>query len=320
MGASSSDDPPARSPVAPVLRAALWMSGALVSLATMAVAGRELAATLTPFQVLLFRSVIGLCVLVAVLSCIGWHRVRTAHAGLHLRRNLLHFLGGCGWFYGLAHLPLAQVFAIEFTVPVWVALFATLVLGERLTAARRLAIVAGLLGVWLILRPGFADVSPAALAVLGSAFAYAGSYTLTKRLSASDAPVVVLFYMALIQLPLALLPALIDWRLPPSAAWPWLLVVGFTTLGAHFCITRALTLADATVVMPLDFLRLPLIAVIGYAYYGEAVDWWVLAGAAVMVAGNLVSLQRESAAVTAGHLRILSGPDQQGSAHEKDHG
>ncbi len=311
---------PARSLATPVVRAALWMSGALLSLATMAVAGRELAAELTPFQVLLFRNAIGLFVLVAVLSRSGWQRVRTAHAGVHLRRNLLHFIGGCGWFYGLAHLPLTQVIAIEFTVPVWVALFATVVLGERLSAPRRLAVAAGLLGVWLILRPGIADVSPAALAVLGGAFAYAGAYTLTKRLSASEAPVVVLFYMALIQLPLALLPALIDWQMPSAAAWPWLLVVGFTTLGAHFCITRALTLADATVVMPLDFLRLPLIAVIGYAYYGEALDWWVLAGACVMVAGNLYSLKRESSAVTPGHLSILSVPDQQGRAHEKDHG
>ena len=308
----------ARGAAAPVLRAALWMSGALVSLATMAIAGRELAAELTPFQVLLYRSLVGLGVLTVVLSALGWRRIRTAHAGTHLRRNLLHFLGGCGWFYGLAHLPLAQVFAIEFTVPVWVALLAALVLGESLTAARRIAIAAGLLGVWLILRPGIADVSPAALAVLGGALAYAGSYTLTKRLSASDAPIVVLFYMALIQLPLALGPALIDWRLPSAAAWPWLVVVGLTTLGAHFCITRALSLADAMVVIPLDFLRLPLIAVIGYAYYGEAIDWWVLAGASVMVAGNVFSLRRESA-VTPGHLRILSASDKRGDAREEDH-
>lgn len=297
---------------APVVRAALWMGGALLALATMAVAGRELAAELSPFQILLFRNVVGLAVLAALLGVIGWRRVRTAHGGTHLKRNLLHFLGGCGWFYGLAHLPLAQVFAIEFTVPVWTALLAALVLGERLTAARRTAILLGLVGVWLILRPGVEVVSPAALAVLGGAMAYAGSYILTKRLSATDAPLVVLFYMAAIQLPLALGPALVDWRLPSPAAWPWLLVVGLTTLAAHFCITRALALADATVVIPLDFLRLPLIALVGYACYEEGIDWWVLAGASVMVAGNLFSLRREAASASK-HLPVLSQSTERGA-------
>lgn len=280
------------------------MSGALFALAAMAVAGRELAATLTPFQVLLFRSLVGLAVLCPLLAVTGWQRVRTAQLRTHLARNLLHFLGGCGWFYGLAQLSLAEVFAIEFTVPVWVAILASFVLGERLGRARGLAIAAGLAGVWLILRPGVASVQPAALAVLGGAFAYAGAYILTKRLSARDAPLVVLFYMALVQLPLALGPALVGWHWPPPAAWPWLVVVGLSTLAAHFCITRALSLADATVVISLDFLRLPLIALIGHLHYGEAIDWWVLAGASLMVAGNLYSLKRESAT---GAPRIL-GP------------
>lgn len=275
-------------------RAALWMGGALLAFAMMAIAGRELAATQTPFQVLLFRSAVALAILVVALSCTGWHRVRTAHVGTHLRRNLLHFVGGCGWFYGLAHLSLAQVFAIEFTTPVWAAVLATFLLGERLTPPRRVAILAGLLGVWLILRPGLADVNPAALAVLGGAMAYAGSYTLTKRLSAHDAPIVVLFYMAAIQLLLALGPALIDWRWPDAAAWPWLVVVALTTLTAHFCLTRALSLADAMVVIPIDFLRLPLIALVGFLFYGEAIDWWLFVGASVMLAGNLYSLRRES--------------------------
>jgi drug/metabolite transporter (DMT)-like permease len=297
---------------APVVRAASWMGGALLSLAMMAVAGRELAAELSPFQILLFRNVVALAVLAVILGPRGWRRVQTAHPGTHLKRNLLHFLGGCGWFYGLAHLPLAQVFAIEFTVPVWTALLAAWLLGERITAARRTAIALGLAGVWLILRPGVEVVSPAALAVLGGAVAYAGSYILTKRLSATDAPVVVLFHMAAIQLPLALGPALVDWRLPSLAAWPWILSVGLTTLAAHFCITRALALADATVVIPLDFLRLPLIALVGYAYYRETIDWWVLAGASVMVAGNLYSLRREAASASK-RLPVLSQSTKRGA-------
>lgn len=298
---------------ASVARAALWMSGALLALSAMAIAGRELAAHFTPFQVLFFRSLVGLLLLAAVLGRRGRARVRTQHYRVHLRRNLLHFLGGCGWFYGLAHLSLAQVFAIEFTVPVWVAVLAVLLLGERLTQPRCIAIAAGLLGVWLILRPGIAAVHPAALAVLGGAFAYAGAYTLTKRLSAHDAPIVVLFHMAAIQLVLALGPALVDWHWPGVADVPALLTVGLTTLAAHFCITRALSLADATVVVPLDFLRLPLIALVGHLVYREHVDWWLLAGASVMLAGNLYSLRRESAAP-----RILGAAD--GAPPRKERG
>lgn len=299
---------------APALRAAVWMSGALAALGTMAVAGRELAADLTPFQVLLFRNLVGLAVLAAWLGRNGWRRVRTAHAGTHLKRNLLHFVGGCGWFYGLAHLPLAEVFAIEFTVPVWTALLATSLLGERLSAPRRVAVACGLGGAWLILRPGLEVVSPAALAVLVGAVAYAGSYTLTKRLAATDAPIVVLFHMVAMQLPLALGPALVGWRWPPPGDWPWLLTVGLTTLAAHFCITRALSLADATVVVPLDFLRLPLIALVGYAAYGEALDWWVLGGAALMVAGNLYSLRREAApAIAPTPLPVTSRSTRRGA-------
>lgn len=295
-----------------VARAALWMSGALLSFSAMAIAGRELAPNFTPFQVLFCRSLVGLLLLAAVLGRRAWPQVRTRHFALHLGRNLLHFVGGCGWFYGLAHLPLAEVFAIEFTVPVWVAVLAVLLLGERLTQPRCIAIAAGLLGVWLILRPGVAAVHPAALVVLGGAFAYAGAYTLTKRLSAHDTPLVVLFHMAAIQLLLALGPALIDWRWPGYADLPALVTVGVTTLAAHFCITRALSLAEATVVVPLDFLRLPLIALVGHLVYRESVDWWLLVGAGVMLAGNLYSLRRESVAP-----RILGAADGAPSREER---
>jgi drug/metabolite transporter (DMT)-like permease len=299
-------------PLAPAVRAALWMSGALLAFATMAVAGRELAGELSPFQVILFRNVVACVALAVCFGATGWHRTRTARFATHCRRNLLHFLGGCGWFYGLGHLPLAEVFALEFTVPVWTALLATRLLGERLSAARRIAVVCGLGGAWLILRPGFAAVSPAALAVLAGAVAYAGSFILTKRLAASDPPATVLFYMSVIQLPLALLPSLIDWRMPSAAAWPWLVAVGLTMLAAHLCITRALALADVTVVVPLDFLRLPLIAGVGFLLYGETLDWWVLAGATLMVAGNVWSLRHEAGASARHRVALLSegGPDE----------
>jgi drug/metabolite transporter (DMT)-like permease len=285
-----------RLPASPIARAALWMVGALASFMAMAIAGRELAPALSTFQILLFRSLIGLVVISLVLTRSGWAQIRTRQPWLHLVRNVAHFGGQYGWFYGLAFIPLAEVFALEFTTPVWTALLATFLLGERITRPRIIAIAMGLLGLLLILRPGLEVIQPAALAVLGAAFGYALSHTLTKRITRSDSPLSVLFFMTVIQLPLALIPALPNWNTPPPALWPWLLVVGLAALSAHYCLTSALRLADANVVVPMDFLRLPLIALVGFLFYQEPLDWLVLVGAAVMLAGNYVSIRAERTA------------------------
>jgi drug/metabolite transporter (DMT)-like permease len=212
---------------------------------------------------------------------------------VHILRNLAHFGGQFGWFYGLALIPMAEVFAIEFTVPVWTALLAAVILRERLTPSRIAAIGLGIAGMLIILRPGVSVVSPAALAVLGGAVCYALSHTLTRRLVQTDAPIMILFYMTLVQLPLGLLPALGDWTAPTPGMWPWLLAVGAAALSGHYCMARAFALADATVVVPMDFLRLPMIALVGRLLYGEAIDAFVLGGALVMLAGNIVNIRAE---------------------------
>ena len=279
---------------APAIRAAFWMSGALVSFMAMAIAGRQLSAELTTFQVLFFRSLVGLAVVTALLQRAGWAHVKTHAIGTHLLRNIAHFGGQYGWFYGIALIPLTEVFAIEFTVPIWTALMATFLLHERMTGARALAVALGFVGVLVILRPGVTAISPAALAVLGSAFCYAISHVFTKRLSSTQTPLTILFYMTVIQLPLGLLPALTRWVWPSAASWPWILVVATTALSAHYCLTRAFQLADASVVIPLDFLRLPLIAVVGFFAYGEPLDIWVLFGALIVCAGTLLNLKSAS--------------------------
>lgn len=281
--------------VHPVTTAALWMGGALVSFILMAVAARELSSSLGTFQILFFRSLIGLTVILLILGRRGLRTVASTHLRLHLVRNLSHYAGQFGWFYGIAFIPLAEVFAIEFTVPVWTALLATVLLGERLTRVRVIAIALGIVGVLLILRPGLAVVHPAALAVLIGAVAYGVSHTLTKKLSGYDKPLTILFYMTLIQLPLGLVPSLFDWTTPSPSMWPWLIAVGLTALSAHYCMTRAFLLADATVVVPLDFLRLPLVAVLGFLFYGESIEWFVFAGAILILAGNLLNIRGERA-------------------------
>lgn len=274
-----------------LVRAALWMAGALLSFTAMALSGRALSAELSTFQILFFRSLIGLVVVGALTYRAGGALLRTRSPGLHLVRNVAHFGGQYGWFYGIAHIPLAQVFALEFTMPIWTALLAVPMLGERLNRGRVLAVAMGFVGVLIILRPGASSVSPAALAVLGAALAYAISHVYTKRLSATDSPIAILFFMTAIQLPLALVPSLAVWRWPSPALWPWVAIVALAALTAHYCLTRALRLADATTVIPMDFLRLPLIAVVGALFFAEPLQATVLLGALVVFVATWINLK-----------------------------
>ena len=277
---------------APV-RAAFWMSGALLSFMAMAVSGRELSASFETYHILFYRSVIGVFLIGAIIAWKGTHLLKTEHLMRHGLRNLAHYAGQYGWFYGLAYISLAEVIAIEFTTPVWTALFAFFLLGERLSPARVMALVLGLTGLIMILRPASEGLNPAAFAVLAGAIGYAFSYIQTKALSATDAPLTILFYMTLMQLPFGMVPSVLNWKSPGWEWMPWILLVGVTAMSAHYCMTRAFKLADATVVVPMDFLRLPLIMCVGYLLYQESVDIWVLAGAAVMFSGNLVNVRAE---------------------------
>lgn len=280
---------------APAARAALWMVGTLLSLLGMAIAGRELSSGLSTFQILFFRSAVGLVVIGLVVLRIGPRQLVTGRPWMHVLRNLAHFAGQFGWFFAIAAIPLAEVFAIEFTMPLWGGLLAAAFLGERLTRKRLFALVLGLAGVALILRPGLAIVHPAAVAALLGAMAFAAAHVTTRRLTRTESALAILFYMSLIQFPLGLAGAALHWQPLALAHLPWILVVGLTSLSAHFCLTRALTLADVSVVLPMDFLRLPLVAVIGFWWYGERVDALVAAGTALILLGNGINLRYSQA-------------------------
>jgi drug/metabolite transporter (DMT)-like permease len=274
------------------LRGALWMGGAVLSFSLMAIAVRELLRTMGSFEILFLRSVVSLVIMLAIIARVGMERLRTRRFGLHVLRNLFHFGGQYAWVYSIAMLPLAMVFAIEFTMPVWSAVLAVLLMGERLNHGRVVMLVLGLVGILIILKPGIEAVPPAALIMLLGSFAYAATMIGTKQLAKTDSALAVLFYMSLIQVPLALVPALQQWITPGLADLPWVLAVGVTGLTAHFCLTRSLRIADATLVIPIDFLRLPLIALVGMAFYGEPLQPSILIGAAVIFAGTYYSIRR----------------------------
>lgn len=282
----------------PVTRAAAWMGGALLSLAAMAVASRELSAYLSIFQILFFRSACGLIVVTLILWRSDWRQIVTAQLPTHLVRNIGHFGAQYAWVYGIIFIPMAEVFAIEFTAPVWTIFLAALILKEKITLSRGISVAVGLAGVYLIVQPGSAMMHPASLAVLGGSVLFALAYTLTKKLSKTDTPLCILFYMTVVQFPLGLVASLMDWRVPDPACWPLVLVVGVMALTAHYCMARAMKIADATIVVPLDFLRLPLIAVVGALLYGETVEAGLFIGAGLILGGNLFSIIMEKRRTT----------------------
>ncbi len=279
------------------IRAAAWMVGTLVSFIAMAIAVRELSASLHTFEILAWRSMVGLVAMLCLGAVTGWHALKPVQLRWQIGRNLMHFLGQAGLAYGLAVLPLATVFTLEFTMPAWAALLAILFLGERMTLARAVAVAGGFIGILVILRPGVVALDAAMLIVLGSALAYAMAHTMTKHLTRRETIPAILFWMALVQLPiglgLALSPAGDGWTMPGLSEAPWIALVGLGALTAHLCLARAFSIADAIIVMPLDFLRLPLIVLIGASFYGEALRPEVAIGAAIIIATLLFALFRE---------------------------
>ena len=280
--------------MSPTLRGVLWMGGAVLSFSTMAVAARQLLAHMGPFQVLFMRSVVMLAIVLIVVAQAQGATTATRRLPLHVLRNVIHFGGQYCWVFAIGALPLATVFAIEFTMPVWTAVLAAVLLKERLTRNRVVMLVLGVAGVLIILRPGFGFFHPAALVALAAALLDAGNMIATKRLSSTDSPLTVLFWMSVVQTPLALLTALPGWVSPPVSDFPWILLIGVGSYTAHYCLTRAFKLAEATLVVPIDFTRLPLIAVVGALFYGEAFDPLILVGAAVIFAGTYTTLVRET--------------------------
>ncbi len=281
--------------------AVLWMAGALMSFSALAVAIRELSRALSVWEMLALRNFGGIVVL-AVYALVAGARIGPpAPWHLHLLRNSFHFAGQACWTFGVTLLPLATVFALEFTTPAWTMVMATIFLGERISTARIGALALGFLGVLVILRPPFlfmgaASFDPAALVVLAAALCFSVQIATTKFLTGSQSTLTILFWMNLLQFPAYLVANVALggelWFVPriPMESWLPLLALMIAGLSAHVCFTNAMRHGDATLVVPIDFLRIPFIATIGLLLYAEPFDPLVLVGAAISAAGILWSL------------------------------
>jgi drug/metabolite transporter (DMT)-like permease len=281
------------------------MFGALLSFSASALAIRALGKQLNTFEILSIRSGAGLFMLLVLVALRPELRRELVprYIGFHFARNTTHFVGQFAWALAVTLLPFATVFSLEFTTPAWVALLAALILGERMTKSRAGSVVLGFLGVLVIVRPGLESFQPLALLVLFAAFTFAISLIVTKQLTNRVSTFAIIFWMNLMQLPMALAwpsvvaatggPSLFVFRLGADLALPTL-VLGVVGLTSHYCLTQAFRSGDATVVVPLDFLRIPLIALVGWMFYGEALDGFVFAGAGLIICGVLWNLLAES--------------------------
>ncbi|WP_282060267.1 DMT family transporter [Roseobacter litoralis] len=279
------------------LKAMLWMFGSIASFSTMAVAGREVASELDTFEIMMFRSLFGVIIVLIIAVWAGTlNQVNTGNMRLHFARNLAHFTGQNLWFYAVTVIPLAQVFALEFTSPLWVIVLSPLILGEKLTLMRAVAAVMGFIGILIVARPDMAGINGGVVAAASCAIFFALSIMLTKRLTRTQGITCILFYLTAMQLIFGIIAAGYDGdiAMPSVQALPLVILIGAAGLLAHFCMTNALALAPATVVVPIDFIRLPAIAIVGMLLYNEAIDVWVFAGAAVIFAGNYLNIWSET--------------------------
>jgi len=273
------------------------MLGAIVSFTAMAVAARELKGQHDTYEIMTYRSLIGIVIVLAVggwAGTLGQITGRSLH--IHALRNICHFTGQNLWFFAIVTAPLAQVFALEFTTPIWAMLLATFLLGERLTRIRVLSAIIGFAGVLIVVRPDTElTMSAGLLAAGGAAVGFAFTAVFTRMLTRTETITCILFHLTVIQAILGLASAGFDGRiaLPTNESILWLVLVGCSGLLAHFCMTKALSMASAAIVMPIDFARLPVIAVIGMAFYAEPLEWTVMVGACLIFLGNYTNIRAE---------------------------
>jgi drug/metabolite transporter (DMT)-like permease len=273
-------------------RAALWMAGWLTLMLIVAVAGRETTRELNVFQIMEGRSILGFFMLYPLIHMNGgFSAMKTSRPLQHIGRNLVHYVAQVGWFYALTLIPLGQVVSIEFTMPIWTAILAASFLGERMTAGKIAAIVLGVVGVIVIVRPATGQINPGQLIALAAAVGFGVSVAMMKSLTRTENTVAIIFWMLVVQSAAGFFPALYVWQWPSAYAWGGIVVIAFCGTFSHFCMARAMLYADATVVLPMDFLRVPLTAIAGWLIYSEQLDTFTLLGAALILTGNLLNLR-----------------------------
>ena len=268
------------------------MTGWLALMLIITVAGREATRELNVFQIMEIRSILGFCMLYPLIHLNGgFAAMKTSRPLQHVSRNLIHYGAQLGWFFALTLIPLGQVVSIEFTMPIWTAILAAAFLGERMTVWKIVAIVLGIVGVIVIVRPSTGEVNPGQLIALAAAVGFGISIAMVKSLTRTENTLAIIFWMLVVQSVAGFFPAIYVWVWPSAWAWGWVVVIAFCGTFSHYCMARAMLYADATVVIPMDFLRVPLSAAAGWLLYSERLDMFTVLGASLILTGNLLNLK-----------------------------
>ena len=275
-------------------RGAIWMVLGGISLILLAIVIRDIQDKFDVLQMIFLRSVVSFLIILPWALRQKREDIKTQRLTLHIFRNSIHYLGNVGWFIGVTLVTLADLQALQFTVPLFTIIMAAVFLKERVGSHRWIATALGFLGALIIIRPGFVELSTGTIAVVLSAVFYAASQTSTKALSDTDSPNAILLYMSVIFIPVSAIPAIYVWVMPDWSDTLPILLLGVFGYIAHACIIRAFAAADASFVMPFDFVRLPIAAALGFFLYTEWPDIWVWIGGATIFASTYYITWRES--------------------------
>ena len=273
------------------------MCGVIFAFTIMAISGRAISFQLDTFEIMAYRSLVVVLIVVIIGSITGqMKKLRFKKMKLHFFRNLGHFIGQNLWFFALSLIPFAQLFAFEFSVPIWVAICAPFFLSEKLTPVRIGSALVGFCGILLVARPGMEPISIGILAAAGCSIMFAFTSITTKLLTRTEGIIDILFWLTLMQLVFGIICAGYDndFKLPNSSTLPWLVIIGCCGLLAHYCLTKALTYAPATIVTPMDFARLPIIATIGMLFYNEPLSFLIILGAIIIFLANYINIRAEA--------------------------
>ena len=276
-----------------VMRGTLLMAGAAVGYAILHGSVRYISSEIHPFEITFFRNLFGFIVLLPWFVVHGLKPLRTRRIGLHLVRASSNVVAMMMFFMALSMTPLALVQALGFTAPLFATVLAIFILGERVRLRRWTALIAGFIGALIIIRPGIQPLDTGSLLTLGSAAVWGFTLITIKILSRTDSAVTITSYMVLLMSPLSLLPALYYWTWPDPEAWFWLVVCGVAGTAAQLLMAQSFRVAEATVVLPIDFTKIVWGALIGYLAFGEVVDVWTWIGAAVIFSGITYITYRE---------------------------
>ncbi len=277
-----------------VPRAVMFMLASTVLFGVMAVCIRLASKELHAFEIAFFRNFFGFVFTLPLLYRHGFAILKTNKLPLYFMRCVIGIVSMLAGFWAIVHLPLAQAIAISYSTPLFVTIGAVLVLGEVVRARRWTAVLVGFLGVIVLMHPSPDTFSVASLVALLAAVMSASVAISIKFLSRTEKPDAIVIYTTMIWVPLSLLPALFVWTTPTGITWLWIVLSGLFGTTAHLCWTRALKLADASLLTPISFMQVIIVGAFGYFLFDEPVDRWTWIGVAIIFGSNIYIARREA--------------------------